>query len=64
MCQHKPSSKDSQWEMSEEKEKFDKGRSLGSLLEMCHIYHRITPISHFSASLSYCLSILKAFLDL
>ncbi|KAK2858847.1 hypothetical protein Q5P01_003467 [Channa striata] len=27
VCQHKPSSKDNQWEMSEEKEKFDKGDS-------------------------------------
>lgn len=41
VCLHQPSSKDGeQWEMSEEKEKSDKGRSLGGLLlDICQINH-------------------------
>lgn len=62
VCQHKPSSKDNEREMSEEKETFAKGMSFCSLLEMYEIYHRKKHISHFFASLSSCLYTLKPFL--
>lgn len=47
ICQRKPSSKDKQWEMSEEKEKSDKGTSLGLLLEICQINHTEKVYSSF-----------------
>lgn len=43
MCQHKPSSKDTEWEMSEEKETFAEGRSFSTLLGMCEIHRGPSP---------------------
>uniref|UniRef100_A0A8D0AT19 Ceramide kinase n=1 Tax=Sander lucioperca TaxID=283035 RepID=A0A8D0AT19_SANLU len=36
ICQHKPSSKDTQWEMSEEKEKSDKGTGTPNVSDLSH----------------------------